>query len=76
MTTIVLDQQTVSRFSGLHGQAEIRDESGRLCGLFFPAELHGVPFVPSFTKEELDRAASEPGGRSLAEILADLKARP
>ena len=75
MTTIVLDQQTVRRFSGFHGQAEVRDETGRLCGLFIPVESPSPPFEPDFTEEELDLAESEPGGRSLAEILADLKAR-
>ena len=74
MSTIVLDQQTVRRFSEVCGQTEIRDESGRLCGLFFPAPA-SPPYEPSFTEEELDRAAAEPGGRSLAEILADLEAR-
>lgn len=74
MSTIVLDQQTVRRFSEVCGQTEIRDESGRLCGLFFPVPA-SPPHEPSFTEEELDLAESEPGGRSLAEILADLKAR-
>lgn len=73
MSTIVLEQQTAKQFSEVSGQTEIRDETGRLCGLFFPAPP--PPYEPSFTKEELDRAESEPGGRSLAEILADLQAR-
>ena len=74
VSTIVLDPQSVKRFSEVCGQTEIRDESGRLCGLFFPAPA-SPPYEPSFTREELDRAAAEPGGRSLAEILADLEAR-
>lgn len=73
MSTIILDQKTVKRFDELRGQTEIRDETGRLYGLYFPAPL--PPYEPPFTKEELDRAAAELGGRSLAEILADLKAR-
>ena len=73
MSTIFLDEQTVKWFDGVRGQTEVRDETGRLCGLYFPAPP--PPYVPEFTKEELDRAEAEPGGRSLAEILADLKAR-
>lgn len=72
MSTIVLDEQTVKWFDGVRGQTEVRDETGRLCGLFFPALPK--PYEPEFTKEELDRIAAQPG-RSLAEILADLKAR-
>ena len=73
MSTIVLEPQTAKQFSEVCGQTEVRDETGQLCGLFFPAPP--PPYEPSFTKEELDRAESESGGRSLAEILADLKAR-
>ena len=73
MSTIILESQTAKQFTEVSGQTEVRDETGNLCGLFFPAPPR--PYEPSFTKEELDRIAAEPGGRSLAEILADLKAR-
>lgn len=73
MSTIVLDEQTVKWFDGVRGQTEVRDETGRLCGLFFPAPA--TPYEPMLSDEEWDRIADEPGGRSLAEILADLKAR-
>ena len=75
VTTIVLDKQLLGRFTGIHEEAEVRDESGNLCGRFVPISRSNMPFVPPFTKEELDRAAAEPGGRSLAEILADLESR-
>jgi hypothetical protein len=74
MGTIVLDEQTVKWLDGVRGHTEVREESGRLCGLYFPAP--SPPYVPESTNEELDRAAAAPGGRSLAEILADLRARP
>lgn len=73
MSTIILDRETVKWFDGVRGQTEVRDETGRLCGLYFPAPPK--PYEPEFTKEELDRIAAEPGGRPLAQILADLKAR-
>ena len=75
MNTIVLDQQMLKRFSGVDGEAEIRDESGKLCGRYYPTTEPTRRYIPPMTKEELDRAAAEPGGRSLAEILADLEAR-
>lgn len=73
MSTIILDRETVKWFDGVRGQTEVRDESGRLCGLYFPAPP--APYIPDFTQEELDQAEAEPGGRSLADILAELKAR-
>jgi hypothetical protein len=75
MTTIVLDEQTLKRFSGIQGEAEVRDESGNLRGRFYPTTPPTRPYVPQFTEEELARAEAEPGGRSLKEILADLEAR-
>ena len=71
MSTIILEPQTAKRFSEVSGQTEIRDENGELFGLYFPAPPK--PYEPTFTKEELDRAEAEPGGRSLAEILSDLE---
>ena len=73
MSTIILEPQAAKQFTEVSGQTEVRDDTGRLCGLFFPAPP--PPYEPSFTEEELDRIAAEPCGRSLAEILADLKAR-
>ena len=73
MSTIVLDEQTVKWFDGVRGQTEVRDETGRLCVLYFPTPP--PPYEPTLTDEEWDRIAAEPGGRSLVEILADLKAR-
>ena len=75
MTTIVLNKQLLGRFTGIHEEAEVRDESGNLCGKFVPINHPNDRFIPPFTKEELDLAAAEPGGRSLAEILADLESR-
>lgn len=73
VNTIILEPKTAKQFSEVSGQTEVRDETGGLCGLFFPTPPR--PYVPEFTKEELDRAEAEPGGRPLAEILKDLQAR-
>jgi len=79
MTTIVLDRQNSTRFESIHDRAEIRGEDGRVLGVYVPAQ-ETVAVVPKkiaspYTDEELDRWAAEPGGRSLAEILADLRSR-
>ena len=79
MTTIVLDRQNSTRFGAIHDRAEIRGDDGRVLGVYVPAK-ETVDVVPKtisspYTDEELDRWAAEPGGRSLAEILADLRSR-
>ena len=77
MTALTLDQATLAKFDNLKERAEIRDESGRTVGYFIPVAeraLYQSVKVP-ITEEELDRFEQEPGGRSLAEILADLEKR-
>ena len=78
MTKIKLDQTTESRFANLSDHAEICDHEGRTLGIFIPVvdrALYGRVPVP-FTEEELDRFEQEPGGRPLAEILAELEKKP
>ena len=79
MTTIVLDRQYSTRFESIHDRAEIRGADGRVLGVYVPAK-ETMDFVSKtiaspYSDEELDRWAAEPGGRSLAEILADLRSR-
>jgi hypothetical protein len=75
MTSIVLDRQALERLTGLREQAEICDETGRVYGVFSPAKETPRKICSPYSDEELDRIEAEPGGRSLAEILADLQAR-
>jgi hypothetical protein len=77
MTKVILDQATLPKFQNVKDRAEICDEAGRTVGYFIPVadrSLYQTVKVP-FTEEELDRFEQEPGGRSLAEILADLEKR-
>ena len=79
MTTIVLDRQYSTRFESIRDRAEIRGDDGRVLGVYVPTK-ETVDVVPKqiaspYSDAELDRWASEPGGRSLAEILADLRSR-
>ena len=75
MTRIVLDPQMRAKLNGLREPVEFCDEEGHVLGHYSPVAdraLYDSVKVP-FTDEELDRFEQEPGGRSLAEILADLE---
>jgi hypothetical protein len=77
MTKVIVDQATLSKLHHLAEPLEFCNESGRTLGYFSPAvdrSLYDKVKVP-FTDEELDRFEQELGGRSLAEILADLEKR-
>jgi hypothetical protein len=75
MSKIILDSTTSGKFRQVNEQVELIDESGLPLGTFIPVDkerLYQTLEIPLST-EELKRFASEPGGRSLAEILADLE---
>lgn len=77
MTRIVLDSSAVDQLGALHELAEVCDASGRIVGYFRPAtdpSLYRRVKVP-FTDAELTRFEEEPGGRSLDEIMRDLRGR-
>jgi hypothetical protein len=77
MTRVVLDKKTLAKLSKPARKVEIYDEEGNLVGIFAPIMdqgTNGSIEVP-FTNEELDRFEKEQGGRTLAEILADLERR-
>ncbi len=52
---------------------ELRDSSGCVLGFFAPASSSSLGDY--FTKEELDEAAAEPGGKTLEEIWKSLGAK-
>ena len=76
MTTIVLDDTLRKKLHGLEAEIQLRDETGKLVGHVLPAEKYQSLLYPwaknRLSDEELTRRSQEPGGRSLAEILADL----
>lgn len=78
MTQMIVDPTMQARLSQVEQTLEIRDESGRLLGHFVPALDQSVnpAMQPQVSSHELDRREQQGGGRSLAEILADLEARP
>ena len=77
MDRIVIDQVNSVKFGGLAHAAELCDEAGHLLGYFTPAHtrsLYEGIHIP-VSEEELDQIEREGGGRSLAEIMADLEGR-
>ena len=78
MTKVILDTTTEARFTGLAERVTVCNHEGRTLGIFIPVadrSLYEGVEIP-FTEEELDRFEQEPGGRPLAEILADLEKKP
>jgi hypothetical protein len=77
MTTVVLDDALRQRLQGLKAEIELRDETGKVVGHVLPAEKYQSLLYAwaknRLSDEELRRRSEEPGGRSLADILADLQ---
>ncbi len=72
MVRIVVDPATQARMEGLQMVADLCDASGRVLGRFVPVQQELI-LEPQISREELRRREAEGGGRSLAEILADLE---
>jgi hypothetical protein len=77
MTTILLDDALRQKLNGLKAEIELRDETGKVVGHVLPADRYQSLLYAwaknRLSDEELKRRSEEPGGRSLAEILADLE---
>ncbi len=74
MDKLTVDANIGARLAGLEHTVELCDVAGKVLGWFRPAE-DSEYYIPPFTEEELQTAEGEEGGRSLEEILADLKGR-
>ncbi|HEX4000955.1 MAG TPA: hypothetical protein VHX65_20590 [Pirellulales bacterium] len=73
----MIDQANSIKFGGVAQPVELFDEAGHFLGYFTPAaprSLYDGVLVP-VSDAELDRIEREGGGRSLAEIMADLEGR-
>ena len=71
MVKLTVDAATGALLAGLKHSVELFTPSGERLGWFHPFEF----YVPPFTDDELLEAENEPGGRTLAEIMADLERR-
>jgi hypothetical protein len=77
MSELIVDSATLVKLREVSECVEIRDEGGELIGYFTPPvdrRLYEVIEIP-VSDEELHRRALKGGGRTLAEILADLEVR-
>ena len=76
MAPLVLDDALRTRLNGLNEPVPVCEPDGRTVGHFLPEELYRKWLysraAEAVTTAELDAAAAEPGGRSLAEIKARL----
>ncbi len=76
MNKIVVDPPLRSRLDNLDSRLELCDQSGRVLGYFVPAsEQRRLLYAwaqAEFTDEEIKCARQEPGGMTIAELLADL----
>jgi hypothetical protein len=76
MTKLVLDPLLREKLRDVQ-EAELCDESGRTLGHYLSEEAYRRLVYQwanaQITDEELERRLQEPGGRSLAEIQADLE---
>jgi hypothetical protein len=79
MTRLVVPDTLRARLEDCTESVRLCDESGHVLGYFLPAEIYDRTLYdgvePPISDEEFRRRASEPGGRTLAEILADLQVR-
>lgn len=72
MSRVTLDRDTVARLMAENGPVEVCDPSGLVVGQFAP---RGGGKEPRISGDELARREAAGGGRTLAEIMADLRTR-
>jgi hypothetical protein len=77
MTKLIVEESLRKKLINLEDKVELCDESGQTFGFFLPwapQEMKLPAGVESpFSEEELKRRMREPGGRTLAEIWAELE---
>jgi hypothetical protein len=73
MTQITLSPGQVQQLGKDATLVECRDSAGALVGYLHVAGSNGGAKIPDFTAEQLAEYEREPSGRSLADILVDLR---
>ncbi len=74
MTRVVIDSALFDKLASAPGPVTLCDEDGFVVGTFEPTKEADWR-NPPFSEEELDRRFAEKGGRTMAEIRADLEKR-
>jgi hypothetical protein len=77
MTRVTVDDVTRAQLADRDAPVELFDVSGRLLGFFHPAMDDSLyeNYEPPISEEEVVRLSHQRGGRTLAEIMADLEKR-
>ena len=75
MKRVVVDGSLPVKLPHIPEPVELCDAAGNVLGVYTPDRAGFDGLDPEITEEELDRRESEPGGRTLPEILADLEKR-
>ncbi len=75
MTQITLNPGQVQQLDEGPTLVECRDVAGKLVGYLHVAERNAAATIPDFSTEQLAAYEREPGGRSLGDILTDLRQR-
>jgi hypothetical protein len=70
MTRILLDANLAGQLKSSPGAIELCDPSGEVVGHFTP--IRKPKMAVPFSEDEIKKSKQKPGGRPLADILADL----
>jgi hypothetical protein len=73
MTQITLSPSQLQNLDEGQTLVECRDPAGQLVGYLHVTGTNGSATIPQFTAEQLAQYEREPGGRSLGEILTDVR---
>lgn len=75
MVQVKIDAARRKRLIAAKGTVEFVDENGHCVGYFqgILPPPYDESMIPPMSPEEIERRLAEPGGRSLAEVLKDLK---
>jgi hypothetical protein len=77
MTRVIIGPDVWASLAAIKAPTQLCDEAGRVLGYFTPVADKSLyeKVQPPISDEELQRRRQEKGGRTLAEILADLESR-
>lgn len=75
MNQLTLNAGQVQQLHADSPLVECRDATGNLVGFLHLAGCNSPVPIPDFSVEQLAEYEREPGGRSLADILTDLRQR-
>lgn len=75
MTQLTLNPGQIQQLHAGSPLVECRDSTGNLVGFLHLAGRNGSVPIPDISADQLAEYEREPGGRSLADILNDLRQR-